>query len=130
LTLDRRAATATLYLAGHHEPLLTTTEGTRELIASRGTALGIAPKLGTWPATVVPLPAAGALTLYTDGLTEGHNGSSSERLGVEGLLALIRDLPPTDPATHVDRLIKETQALNADRHTDDLAVLRLDWDNR
>ncbi|MER5201431.1 fused response regulator/phosphatase [Streptomyces sp. NPDC002884] len=130
LTLDQNAATATLYLAGHHEPLLTTAKGTRELAAAHGVALGIAPQLGTWPATVVPLPAAGALTLYTDGLTEGHNGPHTERLGVEGLLALIRSLPPTDPAAHVDRLIKETQALNAGRHTDDLAVLRLDWDNR
>nr|WP_253267625.1 hypothetical protein [Streptomyces asoensis] len=43
---------------------------------------------------------------------------------------LIRSLPPTDPAAQVDRLIKETQALNAGRHTDDLAALRLDWDNR
>ncbi|MGW0874156.1 PP2C family protein-serine/threonine phosphatase [Streptomyces sp. NPDC002740] len=130
LTLDQNAATATLYLAGHHEPLLTTTEGTHEVAAAHGMALGIAPHSATWPATVVPLPTAGALTLYTDGLTEGHNGSNTERLGVEGLLTLIRSLPPTDPAAHVDRLIKETQALNAGRHTDDLAVLRLDWNNR
>ncbi|MEU8652568.1 fused response regulator/phosphatase [Streptomyces sp. NPDC048737] len=127
LTLDQNAATATLYLAGHHEPLLTTAEATRELAAAHGMALGIAPELGTWPATVVPLPAAGALTLYTDGLTEGHNGPHTERLGVEGLLALIGNLPQADPAAHVDRLIEETQTLNAGRHTDDLAVLRLDW---
>ncbi|MFD8735978.1 PP2C family protein-serine/threonine phosphatase [Streptomyces sp. NPDC059618] len=130
LTFDQSAATATLYLAGHHEPLLTTPDGTRELVAAHGMALGIAPIPGTWPATVVPLPDVGALTLYTDGLTEGHNGSNTERLGVEGLLDLIRELPPTDPADHVDRLIDRTQALNAGRHTDDLAVLRLDWDNR
>ncbi|MGW0926988.1 PP2C family protein-serine/threonine phosphatase, partial [Streptomyces sp. NPDC002755] len=130
LTLDQNAATATLYLAGHHEPLLTTAKGTRELAAAHGMALGIAPHSATWPATLVPLPAVGALTLYTDGLTEGHNGSNPERLGVEGLLTLIRSLPPTDPAAHVDRLIKETQTLNAGRHTDDLAVLRLDWNNR
>ncbi|MEV6396171.1 fused response regulator/phosphatase [Streptomyces sp. NPDC051907] len=129
LSLDQKTNRATLYLAGHHEPLLTTPAGTRELAAAHGMALGIAPELGSWPATAVPLPATGALTLYTDGLTEGHNGSSTERLGVEGLLALIRDLPPTDPAAHVDRLIKETQALNTGRHTDDLAVLRLDWNH-
>lgn len=130
LTLDQDAATATLHLAGHHEPLLTTAQGTREVTAAHGMGLGIAPNLGTWTATVVPLPAAGALTLYTDGLTEGHNGAEAGRLGLQGLLALIGSLPPTDPAAHVDRLIKETQALNAGRHTDDLAVLRLDWDSR
>jgi hypothetical protein len=40
---------------------------------------------------------------------------------------LIVKLPTADPAAHVDLLIKETHALNAGRHTDDLAVLRLDW---
>ncbi|MCY0960229.1 PP2C family protein-serine/threonine phosphatase [Streptomyces sp. H27-H5] len=130
LTLDQQAATATLHLAGHHEPLLTASEGTREVATAHGIALGIAPALANWPATVTPLPTTGALTVYTDGLTEGHNGPGGERLGAEGLLALIRDLPPTDPAALVDRLIKETQARNAGRHTDDVAVLRLDWDNR
>ncbi|MFI5472130.1 PP2C family protein-serine/threonine phosphatase [Streptomyces cacaoi] len=130
LTLDQDAGTATLHLAGHHEPLLTTTEGTRELAAAHGIALGIVPGLRSWPSTVVPLPTTGALTLYTDGLTEGHNGATNERLGVEGLLALIGNLPSADPATHVDLLIKETHELNAGRHSDDLAVLRLDWGNR
>ncbi|MDR6975260.1 serine phosphatase RsbU (regulator of sigma subunit) [Streptomyces sp. 3330] len=127
LTLDQDAGTATLHLAGHHEPLLTTAEGTRELSAAHGIALGIVPGLHSWPSTVLPLPDTGALTLYTDGLTEGHNGATNERLGVEGLLTLIGNLPSADPATHVDLLIKETHELNAGRHSDDLAVLRLDW---
>ncbi|AGJ58853.1 MULTISPECIES: SpoIIE family protein phosphatase [Streptomyces] len=127
LTLDQRAAAVTLHLAGHHEPLLTTAEGTHEVTAAHGVALGIVPGLRSWPSTTVPLPAAGALTLYTDGLTEGHNGSNGDRLGVEGLLTLIEDLPAADPAAHVDRLIQETLRLNAGRHSDDLAVLRLDW---
>ncbi|MEU9133839.1 SpoIIE family protein phosphatase [Kitasatospora sp. NPDC048540] len=130
LTLDQKAATATLHLAGHHEPLITTAEGTRQLTAAHGIALGIMPGLRSWPLTVVPLPAGGALTLYTDGLTEGHNGTTGERLGVEGLLTLIGSLPTADPAAHVDLLIKETHSLNAGRHTDDLAVLRLDWGPR
>ncbi|WP_221353473.1 PP2C family protein-serine/threonine phosphatase [Streptomyces beigongshangae] len=130
LTLDQKAGTATLYLAGHHEPLLTTGEGTWEISAAHGIALGIVPGLRSWPPTVVPLPPAGALTLYTDGLTEGHNGTKGERLGVEGLLTLMEDLPPADPAAHVDLLIQETHTLNAGRHSDDLAVLRLDWGNR
>ncbi|MFI7320968.1 PP2C family protein-serine/threonine phosphatase [Streptomyces venezuelae] len=127
LTLDQSAATATLHLAGHHEPLLTTAAGTQELSAAHGIALGVVPGLRRWPSTVVPLPASGALTLYTDGLTEGHNGATGERLGVDGLLDLIGELPTTDPAEHVDRLIEQTHALNAGRHSDDLAVLRLDW---
>ncbi|MFF3617008.1 PP2C family protein-serine/threonine phosphatase [Streptomyces sp. NPDC002580] len=127
LTLNEQAATATIHLAGHHEPLLTTAEGTQKLTAAHGIALGVAPGSLRWPATEVILPAAGALTLYTDGLTEGHNGAQQDRLGVDGLLTLIEQLPPSDPAAHIDRLIKETLSLNAGRHTDDLAVLRLDW---
>ncbi|OPC76533.1 fused response regulator/phosphatase [Embleya scabrispora] len=130
LTLDETAATATLHLAGHHEPLLTTDEGTHEVTAAHGIALGIIPGEHRWPATVVPLPPRGALTLYTDGLTEGHNGADTTRLGVDGLLALIKNLPSTPPDIHVDLLIEQTHALNAGRHTDDLAVLRLDWDTR
>ncbi|MGW4645599.1 PP2C family protein-serine/threonine phosphatase [Kitasatospora sp. NPDC004289] len=128
LTLDQGGGTATLYLAGHHEPLLTTPAGTREVRADHGIALGILPGLRNWPSTLVPLPAAGALTLYTDGLTEGHNGGTGERLGVEGLLALIGSGVPGDPAVHVDRVIERAQALNDGRHTDDLAVLHLQWD--
>ncbi|MFJ8043343.1 PP2C family protein-serine/threonine phosphatase [Kitasatospora sp. NPDC096147] len=128
LTLDQHRGTATLHLAGHHEPLITTPDGTREVSAAHGIALGILPGLRNWPSTVVPLPGTGALTLYTDGLTEGHDGGSGERLGVDGLLALINASAPADPAVHVDRLIARTQELNAGRHTDDLAVLHLRWD--
>ncbi|MFJ8043701.1 PP2C family protein-serine/threonine phosphatase [Kitasatospora sp. NPDC096147] len=127
LTLDQDKGTATVFLAGHHEPLLTSQGGTTEVRAAHGIALGILPGLQNWPSTTVPLPAAGALTLYTDGLTEGHNGTTGERLGVEGLLNLINTAAPADAATQVDLLIKQTQALNAGRHTDDLAVLHLQW---
>ncbi|MFI6007082.1 PP2C family protein-serine/threonine phosphatase [Streptomyces sp. NPDC051366] len=127
LTLDQKAATATLYLAGHHEPLLTTAEETLEVPAEHGIALGIVPGHRDWPATVIPLPDTGALTLYTDGLTEGHNGDAGGRLGIEGLLPLINTTPSADPAAHLDSLIRQTRALNAGRHTDDLAVLRLGW---
>ncbi|MCX5409166.1 fused response regulator/phosphatase [Streptomyces sp. NBC_00335] len=130
LTLDQKAATATLHLAGHHEPLLTTAEGTREVTAAHGIALGIMPGHRDWPATLIPLPESGALTLYTDGLTEGHNGDADGRLGIEGLLPLINTTPSADPAAHLDSLIRQTRALNAGRHTDDLAVLRLGWGSR
>ncbi|MFJ8435994.1 PP2C family protein-serine/threonine phosphatase [Kitasatospora sp. NPDC094019] len=130
LTLDQARGTAVLHLAGHHEPLLTTASGTTEVSAAHGIALGILPGLRNWPSTLLPLPASGALTIYTDGLTEGHNGSTGERLGVEGLLALINAAVVADPATHVDLIIKQTHALNAGRHTDDLAVLHLQWTPR
>ncbi|MEU6478008.1 SpoIIE family protein phosphatase [Streptomyces sp. NPDC047017] len=127
ITLDPKAATATVHLAGHHEPLLVTPDGTTEITATHGMALGIAPGLGKWPATTVALPTRGALIAYTDGLTEGFADSSGARLGVDGLLHIIDSLPASPPSSHLDQLIARTRTLNADRHTDDLAVLRLDW---
>ncbi|MBV2356323.1 fused response regulator/phosphatase [Streptomyces sp. J2-1] len=127
ITLDPDAGTLTLYLAGHHEPLLVTPEGAQEVAAAHGVALGIAPGLGTWHATVLRLPARGALVAYTDGLIEGFADGTGARLGVEGLLRIIDTIDAPDPGTHLDQLIARTRTLNADRHTDDLAVLRLDW---
>ncbi|MFE2910248.1 PP2C family protein-serine/threonine phosphatase [Kitasatospora indigofera] len=129
---DRR--TATLYLAGHHEPLLTHTRdgggrapGTAEVAAAHGIALGIAPGLRHWPATELPLPAAGALLLYTDGLTEGHCGPGADRLGTDGLLGLIAAAPPTGTPAFLDHLVDTVRRLNAGRHADDLAILHLAW---
>ncbi|MFD7984733.1 PP2C family protein-serine/threonine phosphatase [Kitasatospora indigofera] len=129
---DRR--TATLYLAGHHEPLLTHARdgggrapGTAEVAAAHGIALGIAPGLRHWPATELPLPAAGALLLYTDGLTEGHCGPGADRLGTDGLLGLIAAAPPTGTPAFLDHLVDTVRRLNAGRHADDLAILHLAW---
>ncbi|MGW4809076.1 PP2C family protein-serine/threonine phosphatase [Kitasatospora sp. NPDC004272] len=130
LTLEQENRTATLHLAGHHEPLLTTDQGTRPVSAAHGIALGIMPGLCHWPPTVVPLPASGSLTLYTDGLIEGYDGDSGRRLSTDGLLALIGapgSADPAEAAARIDRIIEQAQALNAGRHTDDLAVLHLAW---
>ncbi|MFE7895610.1 PP2C family protein-serine/threonine phosphatase [Streptomyces sp. NPDC057412] len=128
ITLDPAAATCTLHLAGHHEPLLLTSAGAREVTAAHGVALGVAPGLGKWPSTTFSLPPRGALLAYTDGLIEGFAGTAGTRLGVEGLLDILDTLRTADPGAHLDALIVETRALNANRHTDDLAILRLDWD--
>lgn len=112
LTLDQHAATATLYLVGHHEPLLTTTEGTRELAAAHGMALGIAPELGTWPSTVTPLP-----TMRRPDPLHRRLHRGTQRL--EHRSARRRRTPRTDPRPAANR-----------PGTDKLAVLRLDWDNR
>ncbi|WP_086021411.1 PP2C family protein-serine/threonine phosphatase [Streptomyces zinciresistens] len=127
ITLDPATATCTLHLAGHHEPLLMTAGGVEEVTAAHGIALGVAPGIGKWPPTTFSLPARGALVAYTDGLIEGFADDASGRLGVEGLLRIIHTIEAPDPGAHLDRLIARTRTLNADRHTDDLAVLRLDW---
>ncbi|MEJ8639327.1 PP2C family protein-serine/threonine phosphatase [Streptomyces sp. MS2.AVA.5] len=127
VTLDLSASTATIHLAGHHEPLLTDSGATGEVVAQHGIGLGIAPGVEHWPPTTLRLPRVGALTLYTDGLFEGHAGDGGDRLGPDGLLALINRLSSDDPDSHLDRLIAAVSELNAGRHTDDLAILRLDW---
>ncbi|MEU8576544.1 PP2C family protein-serine/threonine phosphatase [Streptomyces asoensis] len=128
ITLDTAAGTLTLHLAGHHEPLLITPDGARQVAASHGIALGVAPGLGKWPSTTLRLPVRGSLVAYTDGLIEGFADTGGTRLGVDGLLGIIDTIGATDPSAHLDQLIARTRTLNADRHTDDLAVLRLDWD--
>ncbi|OIJ63271.1 PP2C family protein-serine/threonine phosphatase [Streptomyces mangrovisoli] len=128
ITLDAEAATLTLHLAGHHEPLLITPDGAHQVVAAHGVALGIAPGLGKWPPTTLALPPRGALVAYTDGLIEGFADGTGARLGVDGLLDIIGTIHTPDPGAHLDHLIARTRTLNADRHTDDLAVLRLDWD--
>ncbi|MGA5700155.1 PP2C family protein-serine/threonine phosphatase [Peterkaempfera bronchialis] len=127
LTLDLAAGTATVHLAGHHEPLLSAGGTTGPLDAEPGIALGIAPGLGDWTATVIDLPPTGTLMLYTDGLIEGHVGQGSERLGTAGLVALIDHRSHQDPDSHLDRLVGTVQRLNAGRHADDLAILHLGW---
>ncbi|QLJ02092.1 fused response regulator/phosphatase [Streptomyces sp. NEAU-sy36] len=128
ITLDPKTRVLTLHLAGHHAPLLITAEGAQEIDTAHGIALGIAPGLGKWPATTLALPPGGALIAYTDGLIEGYADSTGARLGVEGLLRIIDTIHAPDPGTHLDQLINRTRTLNAGRHTDDLAILRLDWD--
>ncbi|MFI9245305.1 SpoIIE family protein phosphatase [Streptomyces sp. NPDC053086] len=77
--------------------------------------------------TTVALPVCGALIAYTDGLIEGFADGTGARLGADGLLRIIDTSHAPDPGLHLDQLIARTRALNADRHTDDLAVLRMDW---
>ncbi|WP_371484732.1 PP2C family protein-serine/threonine phosphatase [Kitasatospora sp. NBC_00315] len=135
VTLAPHRSEATLHLAGHHEPLLarpgapgSAAGGMAEVPAQHGVALGIAPGLRYWPPTVLPLPAAGALFLYTDGLTEGHCGPGAERLGADGLLELVATAPVSEPPALLDHLVDTVRRLNAGRHADDLAILHLAWD--
>ncbi|MFI9611892.1 PP2C family protein-serine/threonine phosphatase [Streptomyces sp. NPDC052023] len=127
ITLDPAAATVTLHLVGHHEPLLVGPAGAQVVSAPHGIALGIVPGLGQWPSTTLQLPPEGALIAYTDGLIEGYGGDDRDRLGVDGLLGILDGITEPDPGKHLDQLIGRVRGLNAERHTDDLAILRLDW---
>lgn len=127
LTLDPRAGTVSVILAGHHEPLLIGAHKAENLPAAYGMALGIAPGRHEWRRGEFALPPRGALLLYTDGLIEGHAGPDGQRLGSTGLGDLIARAPQLEPGEFLDHLISAAQSLNADRHADDLAILHLAW---
>jgi len=118
---------ATLLLAGHHEPLLCADGAAAEVSAAFGPALGITPGRRSWRPTTLELPAAGALMLYTDGLIEGRSGPGSERLGAAGLIDLISTAPASAVSGLLDHLTGAARTLNAGRHCDDLAILHLSW---
>ncbi|QMU77105.1 SpoIIE family protein phosphatase [Streptacidiphilus sp. PB12-B1b] len=118
---------ASLLLAGHHEPLLCADGSAREVTAGFGPALGITPGRRRWQTTTLELPAAGALMMYTDGLIEGRSGPGLERLGAAGLIELIAAAPEPAVNSLLDHLVGTARTLNAGRHSDDLAILHLSW---
>ncbi|WP_225448109.1 PP2C family protein-serine/threonine phosphatase [Streptacidiphilus sp. P02-A3a] len=128
VTMAADTRSATLLLAGHHEPLLCAGSVASEVSAAFGPALGITPGRRAWRPTTLPLPASGALMLYTDGLIEGRSGPGSERLGAAGLIDLISTAPASAVNGLLDHLIGAARTLNAGRHSDDLAILHLSWD--
>ncbi|WP_328461035.1 PP2C family protein-serine/threonine phosphatase [Streptomyces sp. NBC_00448] len=132
-------------LAGHDAPLLIEAGGdgdgeagagtagarlprrTSQMAALPGIALGLVPGLADWRTTESELPGSGSLLLFTDGLTEGHVGAGGERLGTEGLVALVDAAPPLAGRPFVDHLATTAQEMDAGRHLDDIAVLLLTW---
>ncbi|MFF3375568.1 PP2C family protein-serine/threonine phosphatase [Streptomyces sp. NPDC002680] len=135
---------AGLCLAGHPAPLLvrpapvpsgspgssgSSGSAVAELLPfdNNGPALGLLPG-ARWPRTQVQLGAEWTLMLYTDGLIEGHVGEGRERLGQDGMVAMIRR--QLAQGLRGEKLLRaavsEVRRLNGGELTDDLAVLLLD----
>ena len=85
---DRRSAT--VRLAGHPPPLLLRPDPAVWPDARGGPPLGVVPGQ-TWGAAVTELVDPWAVLLYTDGLIEGRRRHSDERLGIDGLMARVRE---------------------------------------
>lgn len=107
--------------AGHHPPLLHTTDGDWRRFA------GSAPPLGVvdgqeFPAQRVAL-AGGALYLYTDGLSESR--ARSVALGASGLERLVAGVAPLDAALRLDALLGAWHAAGY-AASDDVTLLVID----
>ena len=121
ITPDR--ATAIVRLAGHPPPLL----------IARGAGIDalepaqVDPPLGVvegaaWAAVPYPLPERWSLLLYTDGLIKGRTGVGSDRLGGEGLAAMVRGLRDESAPGLLTALVERAEELNGGPMLDDVAA--------
>ncbi|SPF05385.1 PP2C family protein-serine/threonine phosphatase [Streptomyces sp. MA5143a] len=125
---------AGLCLAGHPSPLIVRRgrDGAAppaELLPydNGGPALGLLPN-ARWPRTQIELGAAWSLMLYTDGLIEGRIGEGKERLGQDGMVAMVRRQLAAGLRGEalLRAAVNEVRDLNGGELTDDVAVLLLD----
>jgi serine phosphatase RsbU (regulator of sigma subunit) len=120
---------AGLCLAGHPAPLIAGPGRTAQLLPydNNGPALGLLPG-ARWPRMQVELGAEWSLMLYTDGLIEGRVGAGKERLGQDGMVAMIRR--QLSEGLRGENLLRaavhEVRDLNGGELTDDVAVVLLD----
>jgi serine phosphatase RsbU (regulator of sigma subunit) len=120
---------AGLCLAGHPAPLLARPGRQARLLPydNNGPALGLLPG-ARWPRMQVELGFEWSLMLYTDGLIEGRVGEGGERLGQDGMVAMIRrQLAEGLRGEELLRAaVSEVRELNGGELTDDVAVVLLD----
>src|SRR6266700_1858251 len=114
-------------MAGHLPPLLLSRDGVAEFPTRPAAPLGLS-EVRDWPGTQIRLDGSWSILLFTDGLIEGRIGKGAERLGSEGLMDILRDIPsiPGEPREEVlDQVIDRVRELNGGDLDDDLAVLAL-----
>jgi serine phosphatase RsbU (regulator of sigma subunit) len=114
-------------MAGHLPPMLLSRGGIAEFPTRPAAPLGLS-EVRDWPETRIQLDGSWSILLFTDGLIEGRIGQGSERLGSEGLMDLLREIPsvPGEPREELlDQLIDRVRQLNGGNLDDDLAVLAL-----
>jgi len=118
---DRRSAG--VRLAGHPPPLLLA-NGSIDMLepADMQPPLGVLDD-GAWPAVVHELPDQWSLLLYTDGLIEGRTGVGTDRLGGEGLAAMVRgEVASAGETGLVAALVERAEELNGGPMLDDVAA--------
>ncbi|MET9292134.1 PP2C family protein-serine/threonine phosphatase [Streptomyces sp. NPDC003077] len=120
---------AGLCLAGHPAPLLARAGQDPHLLPydDPGPALGWLPD-ARWPRRRIALGESWSLMMYTDGLIEGRVGDGTQRLGQDGMTAMMTRLMSDGLRGEdlLDTAVREVRDLNGGELTDDLAVLLLD----
>jgi serine phosphatase RsbU (regulator of sigma subunit) len=125
VTVGRDRRSISCRVAGHPPPL-SIGEVCRTHELERGPALGLIDS-ARWPATSVAAEFGWTLLLYTDGIIEGHDNHSTERLGVDGLIDAARQLQAE--ASSSDELLRALVSLAESRNNgplvDDVAMVLL-----
>ncbi len=117
---DRRHLT--IRLAGHPPPLLITEAGIASLEPRQGEPpLGVVDDI-RWTAYDYELPEQWSLLLYTDGLIEGRTGIGNDRLGGDGLAAMVRGVLDSGTPGLVAALVERAEELNGGPLLDDVAA--------
>ncbi|MEU8506854.1 SpoIIE family protein phosphatase [Streptomyces brevispora] len=122
---------AGLCLAGHPAPLIARQGRAAQLLPYEdgGPALGLLPR-ARWPRRQVELGGSWSLMMYTDGLIEGRIGDGTQRLGQDGMVAMInRQLAEGLTGEELlEAAVTHVRELNGGELTDDVAVLLLERD--
>ncbi|MEU6084594.1 SpoIIE family protein phosphatase [Streptomyces sp. NPDC047108] len=120
---------AGLCLAGHPAPLVVRPGLGPQLLPYEegGPALGLLPR-ARWPRLQVELGGDWSLMMYTDGLIEGRIGQGTQRLGQEGMVAMVARRLRTGLRGEalLDAALAEARSLNGGELNDDVAMLLLD----
>ncbi|MGO9820819.1 MAG: PP2C family protein-serine/threonine phosphatase [Solirubrobacteraceae bacterium] len=132
LSIDLAEGRAATVLAGHPPPILLGEDGVPRLVVDHpaGPPLGLGGSDALAPVEV-EIGASWSLLMYSDGIYEGRVGGAHARLGIDGLVELLRRSSGS-AATKLDpeRLIDQIEELNQGPLDDDVALLALTRDPR
>ncbi|HEX5595762.1 MAG TPA: SpoIIE family protein phosphatase [Micromonosporaceae bacterium] len=109
-----------LYLAGHHQPVLVRADGSAFLVGQGGTALGLLDSISS-PVTHTSLQPGEALVFYTDGVTERRRGR--ELFGVERLRKAAAPLAGYSAEVLAAQLRAAAIGFSVEPPRDDIAIM-------
>lgn len=131
VSIDLAHGRASIVLAGHPAPILLGDGSPRLLAGSRACpplGLGAADEL---TASEQQLGDSWSLLLYSDGIYEGRVVGQAQRLGIDGLLAILSEARGADQGrVDPELLIDRVEELNQGPLDDDVALLAIKRDAR